>query len=273
MEAPHSDNNVLATANATYQSLEELVSALQKDVSTHGFVVVKARTKKNPRTGDVEVCYFRCDRGGKVKKPSGQRRKHTTTRLMDCLWSGYARYKPEELGWRFILRNGSHNHLLTASAIAHPSLRLAHLTAEVKDQIAWRSQAQIPPGQILTSLRLADPNLPLSIQDIYNTKAAIRREARGPLTPIQAIMQELNLDDWKFSYEKNINNQITRLFICREECWNIFKTNHDILVIDVTYKTNRFRLPLLIMTGITNLNISFFVCFAFLLNETVEDFQ
>lgn len=101
------------------------------------------------------------------------------------------------------------------------------LTAEAKNRITWQSQAQILPGQILTSLRLADNTLPLTRQDIYNAKAAILREAKGPLTTIQAIMQELN-SDWKFSYEKNASNQVTRLFICREECWNILKINHDV---------------------------------------------
>lgn len=184
MEVLHNDDHGLATANNTYQSLEELTSAVKSDVSTYGFAVVKARTKKNARTGDIEVCYFRYDRGSKVKEPTGQLRMHTTTRLIDCPWSGYARYKPEEVGWRLIIRNGSHNHPLTASTIAYPSLRLMNLIEDIKNRITWQSQAQISPGQILTSLRPADLSPPLGIQDIYNVKAAIRREAKGPLTPI-----------------------------------------------------------------------------------------
>lgn len=41
---------------------------------------------------------------------------------------------------------------------------------------------------------------------------------------------------------------------------------------DCTYKTNRYKLPLLVITGVTALNISFYIAFAFLLNETTKDY-
>ena len=41
---------------------------------------------------------------------------------------------------------------------------------------------------------------------------------------------------------------------------------------DATYKTNRYKLPLLIITGINALGGSFYVAFCFLAGEQFEDY-
>lgn len=41
---------------------------------------------------------------------------------------------------------------------------------------------------------------------------------------------------------------------------------------DSTYKTNRYKLPLLIISGVTALNTSFYIAFGFILHETADDY-
>lgn len=83
METLLNDDNQLAVANNTYQSLDEVTSALKNNASSHGFTIIKARIKKNTRTGDIKVYYYRYNRGRKVKEPTSQRRTYTTTRLIN----------------------------------------------------------------------------------------------------------------------------------------------------------------------------------------------
>ena len=40
-----------------------------------------------------------------------------------------------------------------------------------------------------------------------------------------------------------------------------------------TYKTNRYRMPLFVITGQTGLNTTFYVAFAFMTSEHTEDYQ
>jgi hypothetical protein len=47
---------------------------------------------------------------------------------------------------------------------------------------------------------------------------------------------------------------------------------HDIALADNTYKTNRFKMPLLHIIGITPLDTHFSAAFCFLSSETEEDF-
>lgn len=42
---------------------------------------------------------------------------------------------------------------------------------------------------------------------------------------------------------------------------------------DCTYKTNRYRIPLFVITDQTGLNITFYVAFAFVISEQVDDYQ
>ena len=52
----------------------------------------------------------------------------------------------------------------------------------------------------------------------------------------------------------------------------ILKYNCEVLILDATYKTNRYKLLLLVITGVTALNTSFYVGFAFMKAEHTPDY-
>ena len=126
------------------------------------------------------------------------------------------------------IRDDTHNHEVTLRG-AHPVHRKKAMTHEVKQNIAQQSRTQATPATILTSLRLNgdDPEDPLfKSKDIYNARAAIRRRALGPLTPIQALMKFLNQAEYHLQYEKDEADQITRLFFFKESSQQILTVNH-----------------------------------------------
>ena len=42
---------------------------------------------------------------------------------------------------------------------------------------------------------------------------------------------------------------------------------------DCTYKTNRYKMPLMVINGVTGINKTFYVGFAFLSSEFTPDFE
>ena len=62
------------------------------------------------------------------------------------------------------------------------------------------------------------------------------------------------------------------MFFTRKSSQDLLKINYEVLILDATYKTNRYKLPLLIITGVTALNTSFYVEFAFMSGENTEDY-
>jgi len=70
--------------------------------------------------------------------------------------------------------------------------------------------------------------------------------------------------------KKHIIN--TKLFFSRSSCRDMLTRNSEVLIMDCTYKTNRYKMPLLVITGVTALNTSFFVGFCFMAAEKTADY-
>ena len=111
--------------------------------------------------------------------------------------------------WFLEVVKSTHNHASTFAG-AHPALRKLAMAKEVKSEISRALIVQTAPFKILSSLRVAapttginfdDPENPYIInplfkpRDIYNVKAQLRRETLGPLTPVQALIRELDQGD------------------------------------------------------------------------------
>ncbi len=54
---------------------------------------------------------------------------------------------------------------------------------------------------------------------------------------------------------------------------NILKYNYEVLLIDTTYKTNKYKMLLIIISGVTLLNTSYYVAFAFVSKKTYEVYK
>ena len=68
-------------------------------------------------------------------------------------------------------------------------------------------------------------------------------------------------------------NQLRSIFFIRKSSQEVLKVNYELLIIDAIYKTNKYKLPLFIITGITTLNTLFYIGFAFIPSEYTEDYQ
>lgn len=87
-------------------------------------------------------------------------------------------------------------------------------------------------------------------------------------------MQHLNnKKGWYIEYCANLNFRIWRLFFAKTSLHKVLKLNYKVLLIDCTYKTNVYQILLCIITGVTLLNTTYYVGFAFLTMETVKDYE
>ena len=56
-------------------------------------------------------------------------------------------------------------------------------------------------------------------------------------------------------------------------CQKILKYNYKILLIDATYKTNKYKISLIIISGVMPLNTSYYIAFAFVSKKTYEVYK
>ena len=261
-------------------SLDGLILRVQQHAGSEGYAVVKARTAVFKKDGLVRKAWIRCDRGGKPEKNSKTTHKRiTSSRLDDCPFKAIiqrTRVAGVQTDWLLTVVNPDHNHGYTIPG-AHPSLRKIALTDEIKEIVVNQTRAGSRPSQVLSTLRLGtkDEEDPIfKARDIYNIKSKARADSLGSLTPVQALMQQLHVrEDWFVRMRKDqTTQQLEGLFFCRKSSQRILELNSEVLILDATYKTNRFNMPLLVITGVTCLNTSFYAAFAFMKSEHTPEY-
>lgn len=258
----------------SYSNIETLVYAVNQHARGEGYAVVKERTKKN-KDNKVYKVYLRYDRGGKYvdKSQPGRRTRDTGTRLINCPFPVTGTVQ-ENGFWKVEARNAEHNHFPSLFASGHSAHRQLSLTINVRQSIADMITAGIQPRPILSSLRQEASDLLLSARDVYNARADIRRQNLGSKTPIQALLALLSEDrQWTTAFELNsTTHQVQRLFFAHSQSIVMVKDFPEVLLLDCTYKTNRFKMPLLVIVGMSSLGTTFYVGFAFLMEEKEQDY-
>jgi hypothetical protein len=105
-------------------------------------------------------------------------------------------------------------------------------------------------------------------QTIYNAKQKRRLEILCGRTPMQALLQYLEESEWVMDYSLDDKNRVDALFFAHPDSIKLCRSYNSVILMDCTYKTNKYNMNLLDVVGITSFNTTFFVCFVFLPEET-----
>lgn len=74
-------------------------------------------------------------------------------------------------------------------------------------------------------------------------------------------------------YKVDEEGHVTHLFLAHPSSIELFRNHSDIQLLDCTYNSDCFKMPLLNMVGATGLNTKLQIALAFLRAETSEDYQ
>lgn len=89
--------------------------------------------------------------------------------------------------------------------------------------------------------------------------------------PIQALLEDLILSDAFYRHKTDENRHVAHLFIAHPMSIRLFRQHHDILLLDCTYRTNRYKMPLLNIAGAMGMNTALQLALVCLFAETEED--
>ena len=188
-----------------YPDVEALVQATNLHARDQGYAVVKQRSKRNKR-GEPHKVYLGCDRGGKYRdkaNPLG-RSRDTSTRLTGCPFSLVGTCREGQ--WHLDVRCPGHNHAGSTIPAAHPRHRV--LSTETQQAIANLSQAGAKPRTIISSIRLATPDVAICARDVYNARNRLRRQNPGPLIPPQAPVPQPQLSESRSSEKEEAGEDV-----------------------------------------------------------------
>ncbi|CAG8843707.1 6295_t:CDS:2, partial [Racocetra persica] len=85
--------------------------------------------------------------------------------------------------------------------------------------------------------------------DIYNARAQLRQQNLAGRTPIQALVDELQEGNFLYEYKCDNAGSVTHLFFAHNESISLTRQYSTVILMDCTYKTNRFKMPLLNIVG------------------------
>lgn len=86
------------------------------------------------------------------------------------------------------------------------------------------------------------------------------------------MIKKLNEDDWTFDFKKNDENHIIHFFFMKKSFETLIKTNNEVILMNCTYKINRFKMSLFIIFDHIVLHIIFYIIFAFLIKKITFDY-
>ena len=295
---------------AIYDSPETAEAHVQQWAEAHGFATVRKNHSKD-KFNEIRKIWMICDKGGKIRSikplngsepqqqkdydaqddgdddtqrnPKPKKGRKAGSRKTGCEFK-LTITRTSDNEWAVEVLNDTHNHEPSLHPSAHPSHR--KLTQDEENLLKSMADRAAKPRDIILAMKHLNPHTNVTASDIRNQKAKLRKEELGGRTGTEALLELLmKSEDWATSWAKDPNtNRLNRLLFCHHKGIELAHNYPEVLLIDATYKTNQYNMPLLHFAGVCPSNArkgkTFSIGFCFLPSEeeityqwTVSEFQ
>ncbi|XP_071739069.1 uncharacterized protein [Rutidosis leptorrhynchoides] len=139
--------------------------------------------------------------------------------------------------------------------------------------VAELFRMNMAPRDILSVIKQHFPNNVSSLSTIYNAIKKIRMMETGGKSPMQVLMSILHSSGYTYYYTTATSNELENLFFIHPISFNIWRAYPHVLIIDATYKTNRYKMPFVKIVGVTSTSKTFCIAFAFIHDETTVRYE
>jgi hypothetical protein len=253
-----------------YKNRDELIDWCKNEAIKAGFTMVieKSHMGKNNRK---PFFVLGCERGGVYKEPKRKlKREDTKTRKCECPFRlrGYFVATQE---WKLSVVSGEHNHEMAINLEGH--ILAGRLKPEEKECVHQLTRNLVSPKNILNTLKEKNKDSKTNMKQIYNERQKYKRNLKGEMTELQQLLK--CLEDNRYFHKFRTDDESSTLqdiFWAHPDSVKLFNTFPTVLLMDSTYKTNRYKMPLFEIVGVTSTELSFNVGFAFLKNEKEDNF-
>ncbi|XP_076946341.1 protein FAR1-RELATED SEQUENCE 5-like [Bidens hawaiensis] len=240
----------------------------QKIGRENGVAVVTERTKNNA-AGDVIKIFLMCDRGGVYKSTAKVRR--SGTRKTNCPFQLVGKYHNEYNGWALRVSHGDHNHELAQHMEGHPYAM--RLTEDQKTTVRNMYRNKSAPRDILSFIQGEDETNASSLRTVHNETYKVRKEIFQGESHIEVLFRLLGDKGYTHDFRKNSStNAMEDLFFMHPTSYVMFCAFPHVLIIDTTYNTNEYKLPLVQIVGVTSTGKTITIALSFISKETEDNF-
>ncbi|XP_058189377.1 PKS-NRPS hybrid synthetase cheA-like [Rhododendron vialii] len=221
---------------------------------------------------------FSCERSGKyrpfMKKVDGKevavkkRVRSTGTKKCECSFELKAVQGND--GWTVSVHNGTHNH--PPAVYLKGYSYVGRLSAEQTSTVVDLSVALVKPREILTHLKVQDHENVTSIKTVYNVRQKYRVIVKAGKFQMQHLLDRLEKYKYVHWTHGNETENVTELFWSPTSAGEMLRAFPRVLMMDCTYKTNKYKFPLLQIVGVTSTKMTFCTAFAFMECEKTKNY-
>ncbi|MCI10649.1 FAR1-related protein [Trifolium medium] len=147
------------------------------------------------------------------------------------------------------------------------------LRPDEKELVRELTENMVLPRNIMLTLKKRRQLTATTIKHIYNARYRIKKAIRGPRTELQHLMK--CLVEGKYLYTHRVfpvTETLSDILWAHPDSVKLFNMFPTVLIMDSTYKTNKYLLPLLEFVGLTCTGKTYVMAFAFLTSEKEDNF-
>ncbi|GAU48660.1 hypothetical protein TSUD_189150 [Trifolium subterraneum] len=115
----------------------------------------------------------------------------------------------------------------------------------------------------------------MSSKQCYNARYRYKAKMRASMSEMQHMFKHLSDNKYFFKYRSHVDEEgeyLQDIFFAHPRSLSLFNYFPTVLVMDSTYKTNKYNMPLFEIVGFTSTERTYNVGFAWLTNEKEDNF-
>ncbi|XP_058758192.1 uncharacterized protein LOC131631414 [Vicia villosa] len=129
------------------------------------------------------------------------------------------------------------------------------------------------PRYLVSALKDKDPENFTSITQIYRARTTYIMGKRSAMTEMQMLLSLIHQEKYMcWSGNKKNSGIVADIFWTHSDSVKLLNMVPLVLIFDCIYKTNRYKLPLFEIVGVTSTKLTFLVTFSYLEHEREENF-
>ncbi|XP_026435530.1 protein FAR1-RELATED SEQUENCE 5-like [Papaver somniferum] len=210
---------------------------------------------------------------GTESKRKTKRKNTTFTKNTNCPFKlQFKHNKKNENNFWYLekVACGRHNHLIPKTLLSHPYA--ARLNDEEKMIVSSMTENRMKPIDILSHIKLLNPSNVSTLATIYNAKTKLKDEQSENRNQMQQLRHLGEKYNYSVFHNEDDDRQIKNLILSHPEFIRLARCSNQVFLMDCTYKTNKYEMPVLNIVGQTSTNSPFSVAFCFLENELEESY-
>ncbi|XP_028078799.1 uncharacterized protein LOC114280614 [Camellia sinensis] len=166
---------------------------------------------------------------------------------------------------------GLHNHPAAEHLQRHSYA--GRLSANEKSLLVDMSKSLVKLKEILITLKQRDALNMSTMKTVYNVRHRCRVLQKAGRSQMQQLLGKLAKHKYIERHRCEEGSMpVTDLFWAHPVSLDLLCTFPRVLIMDCTYKTNRYRLPLLEIVGVTSTHMTFSVAIAYLQTARVDNY-